>query len=206
MKKYLFVIAILIASFLSVAAQNNTVLYRKGTNQPYERVGYEQKDGYRVVVFNGKYGIVNRDLNETVTPKYDEIEEWGIGRMKGLWVVRLNGMCGVITSEGREILPCVYKYIKKYSDFEGKYNSTWIVCSEDGTGIYDDAGREIIPCVYHNVTGGADYFVVNIQDKDYNREYALFNGLGRRVTHFKYTGGIDRLSNELCVLSCRRFP
>lgn len=37
-------------------AQSN-VNYRKGTDPVYDRVGYEQKDGYRIVIFNGKYGI-----------------------------------------------------------------------------------------------------------------------------------------------------
>ena len=95
-------------------AQSN-VHYRKGTDQVYDRVGYET-NGYRIVVFNGKYGIADKDLNETVSPKYDKIEEYGIENEKGLWVVELNGLHGVITTLGQEILPCKFKYINKGND------------------------------------------------------------------------------------------
>lgn len=199
MKKCLLAFVLLILPSMCMIAQNN-VQYRKGTGQVYDRVGCEEKDGYRIVVLNGKYGIADKYLNETVSPKYDDIEEYGIEKHKGFWIVELNGLRGVITSLGQEILPCKFKYINKYREYDGKYNPTWIVSTEEGTGVYDDSGREIIPCIYDRISGGADYFVVTMRNKDHHREYALFNDSGRMVTHVKYTGGITRVAEDMWIV------
>ena len=200
MRKCLLASVIFTASAICMIAQNN-VQYRKGTDQAYDRVGYKNNDGYRIVVFNGKYGIADKDLNETVSPKYDKINEYGIENEKGLWVVELNGLHGVITTLGQEILPCKFKYINKYTNYNGKYNPTWIVTTEEGKGVYNDDGQEIIPCIYDYISGDADYFVVATKNNSH-REYALFNGSGSMVTHVnvKYTGGITRLSEDMWVV------
>ena len=59
MKKCLLAFVLLILPSMCMIAQNN-VQYRKGTGQVYDRVGCEEKDGYRIVVLNGKYGIADK--------------------------------------------------------------------------------------------------------------------------------------------------
>ena len=181
---------------LDLTGQNTAIRYRKGTTQPYDRVGHEQKDGYRVVVYQGKYGIVNKDMEETVPPRYDSIDEWDESVDHGLWTVVLNNLYGVITSEGKEIIPCTFKYINKPLNFRRRYNPIWVVSSEKGSGVIDDDGQVVIPCAYFSINDGPDYYMVH-QDVDYHDSWALFDGSGNRITDFKYTGGIDRLGENL---------
>lgn len=207
MIKTCFTIALTLLPLIGIVAQDRITDDQNFLNHVYDFVGQENSEGSRIVVLNGKYGIVDKDMKRTVPLIYDKIEpdlysDQIYSKAKNpFWIVTMRGKEGVITSDGTEVLPCKFKSVNKYGGFKGsEYNPTWVVVSEDsGTGIFDDNGCEIIPAKYYNIVSHGDYFIVTdtVATGQYEKYCMLYDRDGRMITHDKYTGGIDRLSDNL---------
>ena len=207
MIKTCFTIALTLLPLIGIVAQDRITDDQNFLNHVYDFVGQENSEGSRIVVLNGKYGIVDKNMKQTVPLIYDKIEEELYSNQiyseakNPFWIVTMSGKEGVITSDGAEVLPCKFKSVSKYSGgFKGRrYNPTWVVWANSGTGIFDDNGREVIPAKYKYVVSDGDYFIVTdtVTNRKYEKYYILFDGDGRMITHNKYTGGIDRLSDNL---------
>lgn len=68
----------------------------------YDSISAPSTDGSRVVVLNGKKGIIYKSGHEMVEPKYDDISELFEDEVR---IVKLNGKTGVLKKNGEELVP-----------------------------------------------------------------------------------------------------
>jgi hypothetical protein len=112
-----------------------------------------KKCDIRLVGENGKYGYINSNTGERLTPvKYDDVCGWTqnfahLGTDRDLAKVQLNGKWGCINKDGMEIVPLKYDEIEIYrSD-----NPCIAACIDGKWGFIDNTGAEIIPFEYDSV-------------------------------------------------------
>jgi hypothetical protein len=109
---------------------------------------------YSTVSENGKYGYINNNTGELLTPvKYDRVCGW-VQNLKHFFEgrhlakVKLNGKWGCINMDGVEIVPIKYDEIEIYQSDD----PCVAVCIDGEWGFIDDeTGTEIIPCEYDSV-------------------------------------------------------
>ena len=96
------------------------------------------------------YGIIDKTGKEIVSPnKYTDIEYLS-GRessSNGLIGVEVNGKWGFVDTTGKEVVPCKYTFVGKFSegvaavtDRGSFHDYLW--------GYIDKTGKEIVPCEY----------------------------------------------------------
>lgn len=121
----------------------------------YDSVGGYEHGELRVVVKNGRYGLLDSLAQERISPKFEELEGWfafeNPDRSRPGWVglrygwshhrrVKLAGRYGFLDMQtGRLVIPC--RYQTTLPNEEGRL---WV--KEGGKwGLLDSMGREILP-------------------------------------------------------------
>lgn len=97
---------------------------------------------YLIVRYNGKYGVINREGDIVVTPRYELLEHL---ENPNYFRVMSGYYYGVIDATGRIIVPIEYEYI-------GRMEEDMIVARKDGVyGCFDKDGRNVVPFDYQEI-------------------------------------------------------
>jgi hypothetical protein len=137
-------------------------------------------EGRASVELNEKYGLVDLEGNEVVSPKYDFVGSYHEGRA----TVGLNGKWGVIDLEGKEVVPLKYDYVGGLSQgrarvqLNGKY------------GVIDLDDNEVTPPKYDSV--GSYYEGRAIVQR--NNKWGVIDLDGNEVVSpkYDYVGGYQK--------------
>lgn len=86
-----------------------------------------------IVMKDGLWGIIDKDRNVLIEPKYDYIERF----INGFAAVKKNGLWGFVSSEGVEIVSPKFTQIEAFLP-----QKVAIVSSGRGYGIIDENGKE----------------------------------------------------------------
>lgn len=115
-------------------------------NEKYDQV-FMDGDIFSVQL-NEKWGIVDADGNELISPRYDWM---GDEFVEDVIIVGINGVgIGFVNSEGVEIVAPKYSQAQ---DFENGFAS---VCYDGKWGFIDKTGKEVIPTIYDDVNNFED--------------------------------------------------
>ncbi|MCX6165801.1 MAG: WG repeat-containing protein, partial [Ignavibacteriae bacterium] len=94
--------------------------------------------GIAKVELNDKWGFIDKEGNEVIPIKYDEIFNF----KEGLARVKLNNKWGFINEQGREVIPAKYDEIDSDGSKEGllqvKLNGKWEFVDREGTEYWED--------------------------------------------------------------------
>jgi len=91
--------------------------------------------GIAIVKKNGKWGIINQNGMQVISPKYDKIEPYENGYAK----VRINGFTGLTNIEGETIVPAQYELVS----YAG--NGLYRVEQGNKLGYFDSKGDWVRP-------------------------------------------------------------
>ena len=108
-------------------------------------MAFGQNDNARFLIYDRttqKNGLIDREGNVIVEPRYDWIgDEYGI-ISSGVLLVELDSKKGFIDETGKEIAPCIYD--DAYTFSEGM-----APVQKDGKwGFIDETGKVVVPCKY----------------------------------------------------------
>ena len=128
----------------------------------------------------GKWGFADKEGNEILPCKYDDIEPYD----NGLAAVETDGKWGFIDKKGTEITPFKYDYVGNFSEgmaaiCEGKYpNDKW--------GFVDNTGKEVVPCKYDYAYPFSEGMAV-VREGDWeNGKWGFIDKTGEKVISCKY--------------------
>ena len=88
---------------------NGIPVFKKDNTPTLRRVG----NGYYTLCRNGKWGVIDAQLNEIVSFKYDYI--WSIDK-NGLFVVKNDNLYGLVDAKGNEQVPVIYEHLSYNND------------------------------------------------------------------------------------------
>lgn len=145
-----------------------------------------------------KYGIIDINGNEVIPMIYDPIEPndikaygeendiaFGMSERKHIeifmgsftaMIMRLNGKWGVISSEGKEIVPFAY-------DQMDYFDKILIVKTTDKMGVISVDGRQLIPLSYDEVIPDNERSLLLARK---NNRCGLFDKKGKIIMPFEY--------------------
>lgn len=107
---------------------------------------------------DGKWGIINLQGNELITPMYDNIET--LKGIKNSIIVEKNGLVGLVNDKGVKILDSIYtKVIALGNDYKEGY----ITVNEEGKyGVSSFSGKQILENQYEKIDNlySESYFVI----------------------------------------------
>ncbi|SDT61588.1 WG containing repeat-containing protein [Mucilaginibacter mallensis] len=136
-----------------------------------------------IVKLNGKWGVISKQGQQIISPKYDEIKSLGVN-MAGTKtitadaeIVRIGDKWGLLSEEGKEIFNPQFDKITS----SWVINSLLITCLNNKYGLMNKSGKELIKPIYSN-----------IQSFNNNGETIVAINDGSGVTY----GLIDSLGNE----------
>lgn len=146
-----------------------------------------------VIVTNdsGRFGLYNIDQEKIILEtKYDNIEYVPITKD---FIVKSNGVVGVVTKEGREKIKIRYENI----EYVGQDYKLYVVKKDSKYGIVDASDNEIIPIIYDRIGIDISNYVKNNIKNKYvflnnlipvmkDREWGFFDTNGTQVADFKY--------------------
>ena len=69
-------------------------------------------EGFFAVRLNGKWGFIDHQGNEVITPKYDSVRDFS----DGFAAVKRNHMWGFVDKTGNEVIPPKYDYVGYFHD------------------------------------------------------------------------------------------
>ncbi len=138
---------------------------------------YSFSEGLARVVFNGKWGFINKAGKEIIPLKYDGIYSFS----EGLAVVRqgdfMDDKYGFIDKAGREITSLKYDYMSSFSE------GLAMVELKDKYGFIDKTGEEIISLRYDYV-GSFSEGIAGVRLKN---KYGFIDKAGNKITSLKYS-------------------
>ena len=159
-----------------------TGLYLESTKKK-TAVEYEQvySDGMRFITVkkNGRYGIINYQLQQVLPCEYDKIDI--MGSSSCLRAVQ-NGKTGLFSDIGRPIVPLMYDTIDEFSLTE-KLRGLYKVTLNGRMGIVDAGSKTIVPVLYESIVEMNHFLVVQS-----GKRYGLYNRDGKRVCDTVYQG------------------
>lgn len=127
--------------------------------------GSDFRNGYALVSQFAKNFLINKK-GQKASKEYDEISYL----YNSFYLTFLNKKYGIISLDGKEILPCKYKDITWYSY---QYNLGIVVGDNGKYGLINNKGQFIIPCKY-------DFLEIKADNLIY-AESANINGNGNPV-------------------------
>ena len=131
-------------------------------------------NGLIKVRLDGKYGFINKDGEEIIPCKYEEVESV----RKGMAKVKSKEGWGLANENGEEIIPC------KYEDVDVFFDGLALVQSNEGWGwgFVNENGEEIIPCKYID----ADDFFDGLARVHSKEGWGFVNKDGEEIIPCKY--------------------
>jgi hypothetical protein len=200
LKIFLFTFCLGIGS-PAFAQEDKTVTAK--LRKKYDNVSF-YKD-YYTVKLNERVGAADKQGNEIVAPKYDDIyafqfEDYNYAEVK------LNGKWGVVDKQGNEIVAPKYDEVKAYL-FQ-YYNYTEVKLNEKW-GIVDRQGNEIIPCEYTYILSRTKEIVILTKGGNVVAEYypptgakwGMYNIVQKKWINCKYDYLADDLSEGLIAFN-----
>ncbi len=120
---------------------------------------------------NKLYGMVSRQKGqEIVSCVYENSFYFDDGIISTLGAVALvykNKKAGLLTAEGKEIVPCLYDGGKRpFADLD--YENFYLVRQNKKAGVIDTVGRQVIQCIYDDIKisdSGSEVFEVRKNGK-----------------------------------------
>lgn len=112
--------------------------------QIYDKVIEEDK--IYLVKLNGKYGVVDKDGNELIEPKYTALGDEFREGLLGTWG---EGGLGFIDDNGKEIIPCQYHNTQDFSN-----GLAGVRRKGEKWGFINKQGEEVIPPTFDEVLNG----------------------------------------------------
>lgn len=100
------------------------------------------RDGKAVVVKEGMYGIINRDGEYVVSPRYEQISEISDGGA----VFKMDGLYGYMTTEGSVVITPRYQSLTNFK------NGLAVFCQDQKYGVVDKAASVIVNAEYEDIT------------------------------------------------------
>ena len=112
---------------------------------PYDDIDYSaitESFGFADVSKNGLYGLVDYKLNEIFPcTNRTKIKQYSIG---DLTFVKLNDKYGVVSRDGKIILPCEYESIET--------SNGYLLCKKENKwGVYTNEAKEYYPCQFQKL-------------------------------------------------------
>jgi hypothetical protein len=167
----------------------------------YEKVQLKGKrlSYYYKVQLNGKWGIVSRQGEEIVPPKYDSISDVGPDDNR---IVRLNGRYGFLNEYGREFIPpqyeLAYNFVFVHDQWRAavQQNSKW--------GFINLEGKTIIACRYEAVKSFAPSLIPGkgLAAVQLSSKWGFIDIHGNLVISCDYTGVRSFLN---CMAAVKKF-
>lgn len=159
-----------------------TGLYLEATKKK-TAVEYEQvySDGMKFITVkkNGRYGIINYQLDQILPCAFEKIDLMGA---TGSLRVTQNSKAGLFTETGKPIIPVLYDSIVDFS-LAQKLRGLYKVLLNNRYGIVNNEGKTIVPAVFTNVFEKNNFLVVTNGNK-----YGLYNRDGKQVCDTTYQG------------------
>ena len=127
----------------------------------------------RFVVKNGKlFGVSNYSGKVIIPIIYQRIEVINqvFGTTQKYYKVVKNGKTGIITDDGRQMIPCLYQ------NLEQCWNKYLVAHIGDHAGLIDWSGKVIVPFIYQSIYASGDNYVFA-----QNQKSGLLNSVGREV-------------------------
>lgn len=102
---------------VAAVCEGDSVYFIDYSGEPVNNVKFKRSNGYDNYAYHkglaaipsgGKYGIVDKSGNWIVEPKFDFI----CLSYADCWMATLNDKWGAIDSDGKEVVPCIYKDLK----------------------------------------------------------------------------------------------
>ena len=107
---------------------------------------------------DGKYGLINFNGKELISPQYDSIVP--LQKVSKSFVTEMDGKKGLVDNAGSVIIENLYDEILPLTN---KYEDGYIVKSEDGKyGLINYNKKEVLECKYSQIMNicGSDMYVV----------------------------------------------
>ncbi len=122
-----------------------------------EKITKDRKNGW-VCVSEGR-------IENIVEPKFDTIES--LDSIVGGWagkideipniVVSKDGLKGIYSYSGKELLPCEFQSVEKLYRFMQDIKDVWLKVKKDNSyGLVSVDGKEILPCKYSHIKEDSD--------------------------------------------------
>ena len=149
---------------------------------------YSSKNDEIVVSKNKKQGVMNKNGEVIIEPKYDKILPLGDGR----YISKEKGQFALITNNENLTLN-TYDYLSGRKD-----NTFFLVEKGNKAGVIDKVGKQILSTSYKCIDFyliEKGYFVV----EDFSGRYGLFDLKGNKVLDFKYENIYDIEDNNVRV-------
>ena len=137
----------------------------------YKQKGLYYDERAAVQAKNGKWGFVDRNMNEVIPCVYEKVWWFSNGYAE---VKKGEGKCGIIDTNGNEIVPCQYEAISIKDAFdhlpvEVKINGKY--------GMITLNGIELIPVKYDYL----DFMNKGIIRARLGQEYVIYDKLGNEL-------------------------
>lgn len=184
----------------------------------YNYIG-EFHDGLAVVNLREKYGFINKNGQEVISPTYDEVDSFSEGFApvelgdkyflidtrgkivaslkydivksfkEGVAEVRLKGQEGFIDKTGKEVVPTKYGVVYPFAE------GLAVVTLDNKYGAIDKTGREIIPLKYDLIRP----FSEGLAHAKLDGKFGFIDKSGNEVIPFKYFY-VDSFSEGLAMV------
>jgi len=144
------------------------------TKKRYEVITHDSqfKEGLAVVRYEKKYGYIDLNGNEVITPQYKEATNFS----EGLALVGNGELYGVINKHNQLIVPFLYDDIKYF------HNGFAIFTQKGLKGVINRQGKEIVAAQYDNI----DNFEGGMAAVHFDNKVGFIDTTGRLVIPIQY--------------------
>lgn len=158
--------------------------------EPIEKV-FEESEGYRAILKNGKYGFIDSQARLRIANRYDDVQKFSEGlapaKLRGHWgfinlqdqiavqpaydevshfsngfsYVKLKGLWGMIDKTGKQVLPVRYEEVKLLPSHH------LLIRVNEQVGLADASGKILVQPRYHHLEDPGNGFVIVERDGKY---------------------------------------
>ena len=141
----------------------------------YSMVGIEKS----IIVENqGNKGIVNSGLSKLIIePKYNKVEALTQNYSDGYIVTNPEGKCGVISSDGKVILECIYDKIQNVTG-----NDMYVVSKDDNNILINKKSEEVLNVNNKTIISINNENLIYVE----NNKYGVINITNENIFNAEY--------------------
>lgn len=183
MKKNKFVYLLIIIFILFTSIFYHTAYANKITTNANPNYLY-------LIEVNNKYGYINKQGKEIVSPKYDSAGEFS----EGIAPVCKKNKCGYINTNGEIVIPFKFDSAQKFSE------EMAMVCQSYKCGFIDLKGN--IKILVSDKFDDALPFKKGVSIVEKNKKYGLINKKGQIILPLKFNK-LYSFSNDLCRINLK---
>lgn len=164
----------------------------------YDTIFDYRSDYSRVVKYNGKYGLIDKNGKELIPPKYDDISF----NVSGFEKVKLGDKWAIMNKEGKLLSDFKYDKIELIEGFRRCDNDPIIVNIEGKYGVIDKKGKVIIPIKYSSIKRFYTYDLLKIYESSKSllpSFYTLTDFSGRNILPLEKCNEIKLLKKDVII-------